>query len=292
MFFGNFLLSPCSRAPLRAAPQAKELAFSLAREYISGMAGIILRTEDQIIRLLNDNLRSVSREAEKKVDEDFREHIDRIIKRLAFIYLRLNNLEREKLKDREFYSEKFFWQATNALIGSLQLIRQGYFIEPQVLQRQAIEYLSLILSFYSGKENFELFKKGKLTGEKSFSLAKKIEPQIGEIYGILSEVSHPSIKLVGMHIAYKNKTKLIGGGLVEEHLYRTKLNIGTLDYLLVIFQSSVELVFSSKITELKFWVRTSSRELKQHFSEEELSSGQKSMSLIQEALEELEKRKP
>ena len=100
------------------------------------------------------------------------------------------------MSNRDFEAQMILWQSSNALIGSLQLIRQGYTLEPPIIMRNSIENLAMALSFYgeNSKYYYNKFKKLKLSGEECISEAKKIIKQIGAIYGLLSQVAHPSKK--------------------------------------------------------------------------------------------------
>ena len=68
-------------------------------------------------------------------------------------------------------------------------------------------------------------------------------------------MAHPSSKWLGTYVAEKRKTMLIGGGIVDEHVFRVKLDLFILCFLVVVYLSGAELVFYDLIDEHKFWER-------------------------------------
>lgn len=256
------------------------------------MTGIVLENVDQIEKIILNTSTTVSDESSREVITRFDKHIKSSIRKLANIYFLLNDLinteKSDKLSEIEFDSQMLLWQGANSFIGALQLIKQGYFLEPQIICRNIIESLALTLNLKNNPSKYSLFGQGKLSGKESITEAKKIVPQIGMIYGLLSEVAHPSKKFLGHYVYLERKTMLIGGGVVEEYVHRVKFNLSILDYLLLVYWSSIELIFFRYIRDLKFWEFVSPNELKFSPDPEILEDNNKSLDFFEDAIKEFD----
>ncbi|MDD5147344.1 MAG: hypothetical protein PHV63_02240 [Candidatus Daviesbacteria bacterium] len=249
-------------------------------------------TFEELRSLISDTIFNISLNAQAKVDKDFKKDIDNSIyiisKSFLILDTILNHTDQEKVSDRVFDSQAILWQGGNSLIGSLQLIRQGYTLEPQFLMRYAIENLAMVLSFHT--ENAELyyqkFNNGDLSGEKCVGEARKLVKQIGPIYGLLSEVTHPSKKTLGYLYMLERKTVLIGGGVTDTTLHRVKMNLAILQFLSNIYWSSSELIFSDYLDKYTFWSKDGDI-MKWAPKEEEKDIYERSLSLFQEAISAL-----
>lgn len=241
-------------------------------------------------KLIGETIFKISFNAQVKIDQDCKESIENFIflasKHFAILDLIVNKTNQKLVTDRDFDSQMLLWQAGNSLIGSMQLIRQGYFLEPQFLIRYAIENLAMVLSFYSGDKFYKRFQQNNLTGEKCISEAKKLVSQIGQIYGSLSEITHPSKKTLGYIYLEGRDTLLIGGGVVDSTLYRVKFNLAILNFVATIFWSSTELIFNRFLNELAFWQRKETRLIWKPGKEYESVYGH-SLDLFREALSQI-----
>lgn len=209
---------------------------------------------------LVDTVYKISLSAQAKVDKDCGGDITNFLYILTKTFVILNKIlnytDQGKVSDREFDSMIFIWQAQNTLIGALQLTRQGYDLEPQFLIRSAVESLALSLSFYTGGTYYEKFKKNQLSGEKCIGVANKLVKQIGGIYGLLSQVTHPSRKTTGHNYLEGRGTILIGGGVTDTTMNRVKFNLAILNWVATINWSSTELIFHNHLDSYTFWTRS------------------------------------
>lgn len=254
------------------------------------MTGLIFNTKEEVKDAITNNIRNVSMNATRRVDKEFEKEIDGIIEKLSEVYLILNfitNYTDKEVNDIKFDSKMILWQGANSMLGALQLIRMGYFVEPNFLERHAIENLAIALVLFRDYRKYNQFKTGKLSGEKCIGEAKQVISHIGKIYGTLSEITHPSSKWLGTYVVEKRKTLLIGGGIVDEHIYRTKLNLATLGFLSSVYFSGVELVFYDFIKNPKFWKRKNGNSFEWIPSEEEKKYGKKTADAMKEVLQEL-----
>ena len=253
------------------------------------MIGLVFNNRNEVETAILDNIKNVSISATKKVDAEFQKEINGIVDKLSYVYWVLNfitNYTDKKINEIKFDSKMLLWQGANSMLGALQLIRTGYFVEPNFLERHAIENLSIALVLFRDYRRYKDFKTGKLSGEKCIGEAKKVISQIGSIYGILSDITHPSKKWLGTYVAEKRKTLLIGGGVVEEHLYRTKLNLATLGFLSSVYLSGVELVYYDFIDEHKFWRKKNSNAFEWDPSDEEKGYGKETANAMAEVIKE------
>lgn len=254
------------------------------------MTQVILDNVVQIEKIISNTSTNVANESSDEVLNKFGERINSSINKLANIYFILNSLintaTTKELSEIEFDSQMLLWQGTNSFIATLQLIKQGYFLEPQIILRSVIENLALTLDLKSNPLKYSLFERGKLSGEKSITEAKKIIPQIGMIYGLLSEVAHPSKRFMGHYVYLERKTMLIGGGVVEEYLHRVKLNLSVLDYLLMVYWSAVELIFLRYIKNPNFWELVDLKTLRLKPKPEIIQESNNSTLFFEEAIKE------
>src|SRR5690606_34047016 len=135
------------------------------------------------------------------------------------------------------------------------LIRQGYTLEPQILMRNSVENLAMTLSFHGedGEKFYKKFTNMSLSGEKCITAAGKLVKDIGAIYGLLSQIAHPSRKTLGYYYMEERGTLLIGGGVTDNTQHRVKMNLAILNFILAIHWSSCELIFHDYIDDFVFW---------------------------------------
>ncbi len=195
--------------------------------------------------------------SQKEIDSKFKKQLSHSIYLLAQIYTLLklvaDHPKQTEITDELFESQMIIWQACNTMFAALQLIRQGYMLEPQFLMRQAVESLALSLSFHADHKSYSLYKAGKLSGEKCITSAKVIIKEIGQIYGLLSSVTHPSNKTTGSHYDEESKTLIIGGGYTKKLSYRTIFNFSMLNHLLLTIWKGSELIFYKFEKNPKMW---------------------------------------
>ena len=227
------------------------------------MSGIVFDRKkmfEEMGNTLVETVYKISLNAQAKVDKDCGGAITNLLyiftKTFVILNTILNYTDQAKVSDKEFDSNILLWQGQNTLISSLQLTRQGYFVEPQFLIRSAVENLALSLSFFTGSDYYEKFKKNQLSGEKCIGEAKKLVKQIGGIYGLLSQVTHPSNKILGHHYLEGRSTLLIGGGVTETNMSMVKFNLAILNWVATIYWSSAELIFHNHFDNYTFWTKS------------------------------------
>jgi len=127
-------------------------------------------------------------------------------------------------------------------------------LEPQFLMRVAIESFSLAMSFHVDESSYIKYKHRNLSGKDCIGTAKTVIPELGQIYGLLSETSHPSKRTTGNNYNSQSKSLIIGGGYTEDLSHRVLFNLSLLNYMLLTLWKGSELVFFSFEEDHKFWV--------------------------------------
>jgi len=215
-------------------------------------------TYKKIATTVTNVIKIYSLNAEKEIDEKFKLQLAHNIYLLTQIYVLLNSVadhpKQYEVSDELFDSHILVWQACNSMLAATQLIRQGYSLEPQFLMRVAIESLSLAMSFHLDEKSYLQYKNEKLSGKDCITTAKKGLKEIGQIYGLLSAVTHPSRETAGNNINNRSGSLIIGGGYAEHLSHRVLFNFSLLNYLLLTIWKGSELIFCTFEDNPKFWV--------------------------------------
>ena len=215
-------------------------------------------TFKEVATTVTNVIKTYSLNAEKEVDEKFKLQLAHSIYLLTHIYVLLKSVadhpKQDEVTDGLLESQVLIWQACNSMLAATQLIRQGYPLEPQFLMRVAIESFSLSMSFHLDEKSYTQYKNEKLSGKDCISTAKKAIKEIGQIYGLLSAVTHPSRKTTGNNYNSRSGSLIIGGGYTEHLSHRVLFNFSLLNYLLLTLWKGSELIFFAFENDQKFWV--------------------------------------
>lgn len=211
----------------------------------------------EIATTVTNVIKTYSLTAEKQVDEKFKLQLAHSIFLLTHIYVLLKSVadhpNRDEVTDEVFESHMLIWQACNSMMAATQLIRQGYPLEPQFLMRVSIESLALAMSFHLDEKYYLKYKNEKLSGKDCITTAKKALSEIGQIYGLLSAVTHPSRETTGNNVNTQTDSLIIGGGYTEHLSHRVLFNFSLLNYLLLTIWKGSELIFYPFENSPKFW---------------------------------------
>jgi len=210
-----------------------------------------------IIKVVKEFSLTAEKEVDEKYKTQFANSVFILTRIFTLIKIMVDRQDQSQISDEEFESQILIWQACNSMIAAIQLIRQGYPLEPQFLMRTAIESFSLSLSFYSESDAYSRYLNNKLTGNNSFTIAKKILPELGQIYGQLSDVAHPSKRTTGNNYNEESHSIIIGGGYTDSSSHITLLNYSLLNYLLLTIWKGTELIFYRFEDDHKFWTENS-----------------------------------
>ncbi len=210
-----------------------------------------------IVKVVKEFSITAEKEVDDKYKTQFASSVFILTRIFTLIKIMVDRQDQSQISDEEFESQILIWQACNSMIAAIQLIRQGYPLEPQFLMRTAIESFSLALSFHSNPDAYIKYLNEDLTGNNSFSIAKKILPELGQIYGQLSDVAHPSKRTTGNNYNEESHSIIIGGGYTDSSSHITLLNYSLLNYLLLTIWKGTELIFYRFEDDHKFWTENS-----------------------------------
>lgn len=133
-------------------------------------------------------------------DDTFRADVNAIIRHLSHGYEAVNAIGFHRSSNKPPHIEQAFFlfhEALNLTFVALRTIRGGSVLASDGALRQALELVSVayrIASDGSG-ETLKMFLQGDLQAPKAISIAKKIYPPIGRLYGTLSNSSvHASLQ--------------------------------------------------------------------------------------------------
>ena len=158
-------------------------------------------------------------------------------------------------------------KSINSILASYELCVEGYIIESGVLLRHIIEAICVSYDIYINEDRFKdfLYNKEKFKSTKSIEPTKNLIPEIGIIYGILTEFN--------THIStlncFPNLTKVkgdnveffIGGGILtsEEEYEGIKGEIYQIFLVAIRILQLTEYIFKDYVSELEMWKNINNR---------------------------------
>ncbi len=209
-------------------------------------------------------LKTTSNEIAQKFDELYFDKIEEIAEELSISFnnslIIINCENRREISDNVFQSALLFRSSANTIIGSLELFRRGYSREPLIILRHSLEVMSTAYCVHKdpkmAKDLLKGLKESKgVFSTKNISEAKKIQPIIGPMYGMLSQnISHVSALHIVPHES--RKAPLCVGGLYdpEEQKYKPMI-LSMILTATEILNSLIEVAFINKIKSIRFWER-------------------------------------
>jgi hypothetical protein len=209
-------------------------------------------------------LKTTSSEIAQNFDELYSDEINEIAEELSISFnnsLIIINYENQKeVSDNDFQAALLFWSGANAIIGSVELFRRGYYREPLIILRHSLEVMSTAYCAHKDPKISQGLLKGPKEGKgvlstKNISEAKKIQPIIGPMYGILSQnVSHVSALHIMPHGS--KKPLLCVGGLYDPETQKySPMALSMILTATEILNSLIEVAFITKIKNIRFWER-------------------------------------
>lgn len=158
-------------------------------------------------------------------------------------------------------------KSINSILASYELCIEGYIIESGVLLRHIIEAICVGYDIYVNEDRFKdfFYNKEKFKSTKSIKTTKNLIPEIGIIYGILSEFN--------THIStlncFPNFTKVkgdnveffIGGGIPtnEEESEEMRGEIYKIFSVAIRILQLVEYIFKDYVSKFKMWKNINNR---------------------------------
>lgn len=130
-------------------------------------------------------------EKSKAFDEQYHQQFEAMsaeYARLALVlWAGVQRLQTEKETDTQRAAAASLLQhATKTIEASMDLLRRGYRYQVGMLTRNAVEAIATVFCFALDADTLEKVKAGKFKSSKAISIAKKMVPQFGQLYGSLS----------------------------------------------------------------------------------------------------------
>ncbi len=227
----------------------------------------VARTKGEYKDLVLDNLFVITKNAAQLFDNLYRETTNAFADDLGSCFeLLIHRIDREdamSIPEPLWYAYMLLWQASNTLIGAYQSIRVGFPVEAIVIVRHAQELQALALTLFLEPGTFEDFKKEKLDAMDCISRVKRIFPDFGKQYGLLSSLAHPTAKFLGTHLHQEGDKAilLVGAGLPggKPRLIRdavTRMLIQVVENQAALLHASIELISLKEVAEPQYWHKT------------------------------------
>ena len=137
--------------------------------------------------------------------------------------------------------------ATVSLIGTLELIRNGYRLQPGLLLRNSSEICATILDIFMDKERYSEYINRQLKSNKSITRASKVVPLFGKMYGLFSDMY--------VHINDLHSTDMRISGYSDPKEVPLAMNLFFSHMVLWALLLVTELVFFDVVLTPRYWVQ-------------------------------------
>jgi hypothetical protein len=155
------------------------------------------RTKNGFKDAILQNLWVDTKKCASLFDNSFRQYTQDLADDLASCFeILIDGLDTERgvaQPDWIWNCHSMLWQAANSLLAAYQTLRAGFGTEAFPIIRYSFELQAIVLTIYQGRQQaYDDFANGKLLATDCITPAKKIFPEFGRNYGLLSRMSHPT----------------------------------------------------------------------------------------------------
>jgi hypothetical protein len=131
--------------------------------------------------------------SKKRVTNHFKEEVDEISlllsKNIILLQNYISTIKTPSKDDPQYIGYGLMTKGTNTLMAGLELSLNGYFWEPPILLRNALEGFASAWDIIHNPKRFEIWKANKkFKSTDSISNAKEINPALGQVYGLFSDM--------------------------------------------------------------------------------------------------------
>jgi len=226
------------------------------------------RTKGEFKDLLLDNLFCITKNAAALFDNVYREITfsvtDDIARCFELLIAQIDDPEALSIPDALWHAYLTLWQAANSLLAAYQSIRVGFPVEAVVIVRHVFELEALALCLFLEPKSFDRFKKRRLKATGCITTAKRLFPDFGRQYGILSDIAHPTMGLLGTYLHEDESGQvihLVGAGLPdgEPRLIRgalTRLLLNLVELQASYLDACTEAICLKGVTAPQYWQKT------------------------------------
>ncbi|WP_024834014.1 hypothetical protein [Ruminiclostridium josui] len=139
---------------------------------------------------------------------------------------------------------KLLMNAMQTITASVELLRNGYILQPGMLLRSIIETFSLISYILLEPNAFNEFKGGRIDINSTIKYGKKVLPPLGEFQGLLS---NNFVHISHLHSEYNIIT------VYDEMTEPLDLNLGIIKNAVWMLYVITELVYYNYFDKHLFW---------------------------------------
>jgi len=207
---------------------------------------------DQILEfkeiMLVNQLRGENEKKATAFDEKYQEQFNAMSAEYARLALVLwggfRKLQADKATDTEQAAAASLLQHTMKTIeASIDLLRRGYRYQVGMLTRNAVEAIATVLCITIEPDTLEKVRKGKFESPKAISIAKRVVPLFGQLYGDLSS-----------NFTHLNIDQFLWDPLLsQKDSTATEMCIMFAKVSLVLASLAAELVFYDQVRPPRFW---------------------------------------
>lgn len=139
-------------------------------------------------------LRKLSPESKARLTEHFRDEVEEVAILLATAMETLQNYHaahdgQRSESDPKHVAFGVMTKGANTLVAAFELSLNGYLWEPSILLRSALEGCVAAWDIVHNPSRFATWKSGKFESTGSISNAKEVAPEIGRLWGHLSNMN-------------------------------------------------------------------------------------------------------
>lgn len=146
---------------------------------------------------------------------------------------------------------KLLTNAMQTITASVELLRNGYILQPGMLLRSVVETFSLISYILLEPNAFNEFMGGKIDINRTIKYGKKVLPILGEFQGLLS---NNFVHISRFHSDYNIIT------VYDKMIEPLEINLGMIKNAVWILYIITELVYYNYFNEHLFWDKKSKYE--------------------------------
>lgn len=137
--------------------------------------------------------------------------------------------------------------ANQTIMAALELTRLGYRLQPCILLRNAVETISMALYLFQNPGEHGKYLAGKVKSQSTIGEASKVVPNLGQLWGMLSEqFAHVSPLYRNIHLPVKYESS-------DDQA--AKSNLMSIYTAFSVLEMAAELIFYDNIREHHYWKR-------------------------------------
>ena len=150
--------------------------------------------------------------------------------------------------------------ANQTIMAAIELTRLGYRLQPCILLRNAVETVSMALYLFQNPEEHGKYSAGKVKSQSTIGEASKVVPNLGQLWGTLSEqFAHvgPLYRDIHLPVRYESSD--------DE---AAKFNLMSIYAAFSVLEMAAELIFYDNIRQHHYWKRISPQQYELDISPE------------------------